>query len=78
MEINFNSPKKVVLQEEKSKNITKLTVNRIVDLPRQKIVKCFCEELDEPVIIWQDDSYDEIGQWSDADVQSRLHQIFNS
>lgn len=37
MQINLSNPKKVVLQEEKSKTVTTLTVNRIVDLPKKKI-----------------------------------------
>lgn len=76
MEINLNSPKKVVLQEEKSKNITKLTVVRVVDLPKQKIVRCFCEELDEAITLWEGDAYDSIGQWTDSDVVTRLSQVY--
>lgn len=78
MEINFNSPKKIIIQQEKSKNIDKLTVIRVVDLPKQKLVKCFCEELDEPLVLWEKDSYDTIGQWSDHDVRNRLIDLFNS
>lgn len=77
MEINLNSPKKVVLQEEKSKDITKLTVVRVVDLPKQKVVRCFCEELDEAVLLWEGAAYDAIGQWSDTDVVSRLTELYS-
>jgi len=76
MEITLSSPKKIVLQEEKSKDITKLTVARVVDLPKQKVVRCFCEELEESIVLWEGAAYDSIGQWSDADVQNRLSELY--
>ena len=76
MEITLNSPKKIVLQEEKSKDISKLTVARVVDLPKQKVVRCFCEELEEAIVLWEGAAYDAIGQWSDADVQNRLSELY--
>lgn len=78
MEINLNVSKKIVLQEEKSKTISKLTVNRVVDLPTQKIVRVFCEELEEPIILWSGVDYDNIGQWTDTDVQTKLGELYNS
>jgi hypothetical protein len=77
MQINLSNPKKVVLQEEKSKTVTTLTVNRIVDLPKKKIVRAFVEELDEPVVLWEAASYDAIGQWTDTDVQARLTELYS-
>ena len=77
MQINLSNPKKVVLQEEKSKTITTLTVNRIVDLPKKKIVRAFVEELDEPIVLWEAASYDAIGQWTDTDVQARLTELYS-
>ena len=77
MQINLNTPKKIVIQEEKSKNIETLTVSRVVDLPKQKLVRGFLEEIDEPVVLWEGDAYDQIGQWTDSDVSDRLSEIFN-
>ena len=78
MQINLQNPKKVVLQEEKSKTITTLTVNRVVDLPKQKIVRVFVEELDEPIVLWEGAAYDAAGQWTDSDVQTRLTALYNA
>lgn len=77
MQINLNTPKKIVIQEERSKNIETLTVVRVVDLPQQKMVRCFLEEIDEPVVLWEGDAYDAIGQWTDVNVTERLSEIFN-
>jgi hypothetical protein len=78
MNITLNTPKKIVLQEEKSKTVTSLTVNRVVDLPKQKIVRCFIEELDDAIVLWEGAAYDAAGQWTDADVAARLNELYNA
>jgi len=78
MNITLNSPKKIVLQEEKSKTLSTLTVNRVVDLPKQKMVRCFIEELEEAIVLWEGAAYDAAGQWTDADIEARLTELYNS
>jgi hypothetical protein len=78
MNITLNSPKKIVLQEEKSKTVSTLTVNRVVDLPKQKMVRCFIEELEEAIVLWEGAAYDAVGQWTDANVEARLIELYNS
>ena len=78
MQITLNTPKKVVLQEEKSKTVSTLTVQRVVDLPKKKVVRCFVEELDEPVVLWEGAAYDAIGQWTDADVEAKLTALYTA
>ena len=77
MQINLQNPNKVVLQEEKSKTVTTLTVARIVDLPKKKVVRAFVEELDEPVVLWEGAAYDAIGQWTDSNVEARLTELYS-
>jgi hypothetical protein len=55
-----------------------LTVNRIVDLPKQKVVRCFIEELEDPIVLWKAEAYDAIGQWTDTDVTNRLNELYNT
>jgi hypothetical protein len=76
MQINLQNPKRVVLQEERSKTISTITIERVVDLPKKKMVRCFIEELEEPVVLWEGAAYDAIGQWTDADVQARLTALY--
>jgi hypothetical protein len=78
MNITLTNPKKVVLQEEKSKTISSLTINRVVDIPKQKMVRVFVEELDEPVVLWEGAAYEAAGQWTDADVIARLTALYNA
>ena len=77
MQINLQTPKKVVLQEEKSKTVNTLTVVRVVDLPKKKMVRCFVEELEQPIVLWEGDAYDAIGQWTDVQVEARLVELYS-
>jgi len=78
MAISLNNPLKVVLQPEKSVTVSELTISRVVDIPGQKIVRCFVEQLEEPIVLWEGAAYDSIGQWTDTDVTTRLNQLYNS
>jgi hypothetical protein len=77
MEINLNTPKIIVIQQEKTKTIDKITVQRIVDLPEQKLVRVFIKEENNPITLWEGEQYDSVGQWTDDDVLNRLNEIYN-
>lgn len=76
MEINITNPKEVVIVPEQKKTIEKITIQRMVDLPSRKRVIIFTEELGQ-ITLWEGDAYDAIGQWTDADVTSRLQQLYS-
>ncbi len=78
MSISLNNPLTVVIQPEKTKTVSSLTISRVVDIPSQKIVRCFIEELEQPVVLWEGAAYDSIGQWTDSDVNTRLNELYNS
>jgi hypothetical protein len=73
-------PKSVVYTTQPAQTVTlsTLTINRVVDLPEEKIVRCFLKEINTAIILWEGDDYDAAGQWSDADVQARLTAIFSA
>ena len=77
MEITFQTPQTIVIKQEETKTLEKLTVMRMVDLPNEKKVKVFLKELREPVILWEGDEYDAIGQWTDSDVQTKLTELYS-
>lgn len=77
MEISLPTPKEQVLVQEVKKSITKLTIQRMVDLPAKKEVRVFVKELKDPVVLWTGEAYDEVGQWTDADVQAKLLELFS-
>jgi len=77
MEINLTGTKEIVIAAAVTVSTDKLTTNRIVELPKEKIVRCFFDELNEPVILWEGAAYDAIGQWTDSDVEARVLELFN-
>lgn len=76
MKITLSQPTEVTIVEKKTETIQELTIERTVDIPKQKIVRCFIAELREPLILWEGDAYDQIGQWTDLDVENRILEIF--
>ena len=41
------------------------------------MVRAFIEELDEPVVLWEGEAYDSIGQWTDSNVEARLAELYS-
>jgi hypothetical protein len=77
MKITLQNPKKFVLQQEKSKTVSTLTIVRVVDLPNKKIVRAYVKEIDGAIVLWEGASYDAIGQWTDDNVQARLTELYS-
>jgi hypothetical protein len=77
MKITLETPKEQILVQEVKKSITTLTVQRMVDLPAKKEVKVFVKELNDPVVLWSGADYDAVGQWTDADVEAKLIELFS-
>ena len=78
MKITLTAPQTIILAPQKTETFSTLTVVRMVDSPTQKVVKAVLQEVNKPVILWQGTAYDNIGQWTDADVQSRLLAIYGA
>lgn len=77
MKITLETPKEQILVQEVKKSITTLTVQRMVDLPAKKEVKVFVKELNDPIVLWSGADYDAVGQWTDADVEAKLTELFS-
>ena len=76
MTITLSAATTQVIVPQKTKTITTLTVQRMVDLPAQNQVKVFVKELNDPIIVWSGATYDNVGQWTDVDVQAALLSKF--
>lgn len=77
MKITLNKPKEKIVVQEVKKSISTLTIQRMVDLPEKKEVRVFVKELSEPIVIWSGADYDAAGQWTDADIEAKLNQLFS-
>lgn len=77
MEINITNPKEVVVVPEEKKTINKITIQRMVDLPKQKKVMVFTEELGQ-IVLWENAQYNSIGQWTDTQVIERIQELYSA
>lgn len=79
MVVTLATPKTIITVPQATKTITTLTVERIVDNPKQQFVRAFITELNEPVVLWNQTTtptYASVGQWTDSDVEARLNTLY--
>ena len=74
MKITFETAKEVVVVKELKQAINEVTIQEITDNPERKIVRAFTRELGQ-LVLWEGDAYDAIGQWTDADVITRINEM---
>jgi len=76
MTITLKTPKEVVVVKEVKKNVSSITIFEITDSQESKMVRANTLELGS-LILWQDETYDAIGQWTDTDIQNRILELIN-
>lgn len=76
MTILLETPKEIVKVPEQRHTITQINIDKMVDIPEQRVVRVFIKETFQPITLWEGDDYTNIGQWTDQDVADRLRQIF--
>ena len=77
MEVIFSQATDVVVVTERKVTIEKLTITELVDLPSRKMVVAKTQQVGS-IVLWKDADYDAIGQWTDADVMTRITQLYGS
>lgn len=77
LEVTLSQERTIEVQPVQTAAITTLTVNRMIDVPGEKKVFVFLEELRQPVLLWEGDAYDAIGDWTNANVDARLKEIYD-
>lgn len=77
MKIEIANPKSIVVTAEVKQTFDTLTINRMVDFPSQKKVVVFVKELSEPLVLWEGDAYDAIGQWTDQNVSDKITELYS-
>ena len=78
MKVEISNPKSVVVVQEQKKTYGSLTIKRMVDFPKQKKVVAHIEEIDGPVVLWEGNAYDAIGEWTNDDVEKRLTELYSA
>lgn len=80
MTVTLTTTKVVVTTPQVTKTVTTLTIERVVDNPKQEVVRAFVSELHEPIVLWNKTStptYSGIGQWTDEQVNARIIELFS-
>jgi hypothetical protein len=71
MEIELKKKKTVVVSPAVTKDLEKVTIVRIVDLPVEKKVRAFVRELGRPIEL-PELSGENYGEWSNEDVEKAV------
>jgi hypothetical protein len=74
MKVTLGAEKEIVVVKEVKRTITEITIRELKDLPKQKRVEAITNEIGI-VVLWKDEEYDAIGQWTDADVIAKLKSL---
>lgn len=69
-------PEKIINVPANTKTLNEITIRLMVDDPIKKQVTARTNELGN-FILWQNEEYDAIGQWTDQDVIDRIKEIYN-
>ena len=75
MKITFDTPKSITVIPEQKKEFKEIQVIQTTDNSNSKEVFCILKEIGK-VILWKDQAYDQIGNWTDNDVINRLKEIY--
>jgi hypothetical protein len=74
MEITLKKAKEIVVFAERKKTITKVEITEVVDDFKRKIITAKTNEFGS-IILWKDEDYVTIGQWTDTDVINKIKSI---
>lgn len=77
MKVEITNPKTIVVTEQQTKTYSELTIKRLVDFPEKKRVVAFIKEVNGPVVLWENETYDSIGEWTSTNVSERLMEIYS-
>jgi hypothetical protein len=74
--IALGSEKTIVTVPQQTKTISSVTIRTMIDFPGEKKVVVRTLELGE-ITLWQGEEYDEVGQWTDADVENKIKELYS-
>lgn len=75
--VELPQPKTVKALGNKDVEITKIEIFEMIDNPIKKEVWVSCRNHPTRILLWKDEEYDMVGQWTDTDVINRIIQLFS-
>lgn len=77
LKVDLNKENTVEIKPAETTTFSSLTVSRMVDYPTRKQVIVYVREFVDPILLWEGEKYDNIGEWTNADVEERLKELYN-
>lgn len=77
LEVTLSQERIITIRPVETVTKTSLIVERIVDNYQQQQVIATIKGFSEPVVLWEGASYIAIGQWTDANVQTKVLELFD-
>ena len=78
LSVDLGSTKLLKIVPERRVTSNKIEISHIVDIYLQKKVIAYTNSVLGPIVLWEGDAYDTIGQWTDQDVTNRILEIVNA
>jgi hypothetical protein len=73
--INLPTPKVIREIPASQVTISKIEIEMFYDSPVEKIVEAYDKRIGK-IVLWEGAAYDFIGEWTTADVEKRLKEIY--
>ena len=55
--------------------LSEIEIDYFIDSPADKIVEAYAKNIGK-IVLWEGDAYDAIGDWTNANVVTRLNEIY--
>ncbi len=56
-------------------SLSSIDIEYFVDSPSEKIVEAYAKRIGK-IVLWEGDAYDAIGDWTNADVEAKIKDIY--
>ena len=56
--------------------ISFIEIEYFIDNPTEKIVEAYTKQIGK-IVLWQGEAYDAIGDWTNADVENRIIELYS-
>lgn len=56
-------------------SVSSIEIEYFVDSPAEKVVEAYAKGIGK-IVLWEGDAYDAIGDWTNADVEAKIKDIY--
>jgi len=73
--VTLSSPKVIKEIPAYQLSVSEIEIEYFVDSPSEKIVEAYTKQIGT-IVLWEGDAYDAIGDWTNADVEAKIKDIY--